>query len=326
MNKNRRVWLGIILSGVALYLAFRQVELAQVYSAFARANYWAVGAAMGIQLLTMLVIAGRWRQLFIIPPKVLNLLRTLLIAQLVNVILPIRLGVLVRAYLVGKEACMSKTLVLGTIVSEKVFDSLAFVLLFVTVLPFVAPDWFNLSALPTSSVIFLALLPVMILITWRRRQLIQLVRALLKYMPGEQRFSLVKRFETILDGLGPLQEGRRILSLWGSTLLIMFLGALVNVAVMRAFGIDVPWVAAFFLLAVLQMGSRIPVPLGGMGVFQYLCVKALSFFGVDANLALSYGFMLHFVVFVPGSLLGALGLYQMHESLSMLKHEAEERV
>ena len=64
---------------------------------------------------------------------------------------------------------------------------------------------------------------------------------------------------------------------------------------------------------------------GGMGIFQYVCVNALSFFALDANLALSFGFMLHFVVFVPGSLLGALGLYQVHESLSTLKHEAEEQ-
>jgi len=241
------------------------------------------------------------------------------------VILPVRLGVLIRAYLVGKEAHISKVLVFSTILVEKVFDSLVFVLLFVTVLPFVAPDWFLWSAIPTSTGLFFALFPAMVLVTWQRRRLMQFARVMLKYMPWEQRFSLSLRFETVLDGLTPLQGGRRILSLWGWTLLLTLMGALVNVVVMRAFDIQVSIVAAFFLLAVLQMGSRIPAPLGGMGVFQYLCVKALSFFGVDANLALSFGFMLHFVVFVPGSLLGALGLYQMHESLSTLKHEAEEQ-
>jgi len=309
---HRRIWVGLILSGVALFLTLRQVETAQVLTAFARANYALVGLAVGVQLLALWAIAGRWRHFFQEAPGLWGLLRALLIAQLANVALPVRLGVLVRAYLVGVEAGISKALVLGTVLAEKVFDSLMLVLLFVTVMPFVAPAWFRWSALPMSTGLFLVLFPVMLLVTLWRRQLIQMVRPLLGYVPGAQRFALAQRFEAIVAGLSPLHGLGRIAALWGWTLLISGLGAVVNGVVMAAFDIQVPFVAAFFLLVVLQMGARIPAPLGGIGVFQYLCVEALSFFDVDANLSLSFGFMLHFVVFVPGSLLGALGLYRMH--------------
>ena len=52
----------------------------------------------------------------------------------------------------------------------------------------------------------------------------------------------------------------------------------------------------------LQIGSKVlPVaPLGGIGIFQYICMEALSLVQVDRDLALSFGFILQFVVFVPG--------------------------
>ena len=321
-----QVWVGLVLSGLALWLALRQVEIVEVLAAFSKANYSLIGIAIVVQLFVLWMIAGRWRLLFETKPTWLSLLRSLLIAQLVNVVLPVRLGMFIRVYLVGKAEHISKAIVLGTILVEKTFDSLMFGLLFVLVIPFVAPDWFQWSALPTSTGLFVVLFPALVLMTLRRHWLLKFVHSLSRYLPWEKRFSFSLRIKKMLEGISPLQGFSSIVVLWGWTLLITVFGAVVNLVIMRAFDIQVPVIAAFFLLAVLQMGSRIPAPLGGMGVFQYLCVKALSFFGVDANLALSFGFMLHFVIFVPGSLLGALGLYQMHESLSTLKHEAEEQV
>ena len=79
------------------------------------------------------------------------------------------------------------------------------------------------------------------------------------------------------------------------------------------------------LLVALQIGGKaLPVaPLGGIGIFQYIC-NGSPFFGVDRGLGLSLAFVLHFVVFVPGSILGALALYRAHLSLRRLKQEAVE--
>lgn len=319
-----QVWGGLILSGLALVLALRQVEILEVLSAFSKANYSLIVIGILVQLFVLWMIAGRWRQLFEKKLSLVGLLRSLLIAQLVNVVLPVRLGMLIRVYLVGRAEHMSKAIVLGTILLEKMFDSLMFGLLFVLVIPFVAPGWFQWSALPTSTGLFVVLFPALVLVTFRRHWLLKCIQSASRYFPWEKRFSLSLRVEKMMEGISPLQGFSSIVGLWIWTLLITAFGAGVNLIIMRAFGIQVPIIAAFFLLAVLQMGSRIPAPLGGIGIFQYLCVKGLSFFSVDANLALSFGFMLHFVVFVPGSLLGALGLYQMHESLSALKREVEE--
>ena len=90
------------------------------------------------------------------------------------------------------------------------------------------------------------------------------------YIPGEHRLGLSRRLETVIEGLSPLQGLGNMMVLWGWTLLIAALGILVNYVVMQAFDIVLSPIAAVFLLIALQMGSRVPGLLGGIGVFQYI--------------------------------------------------------
>ena len=172
----------------------------------------------------------------------------------------------------------------------------------------------------------MAVFPVMVLVTYQRRWVLRLVRAGVDRVPWADRIGLVQKFEAGLEGLAGLRGWSPLVSLWIWTLGIAGLGMLVNYTVLGAFGMQVPFVAAFVLFVSLQIGSKVlPVaPLGGIGIFQYICVEALALFDVDRGLALSFGFMLHFVVFVPGSVLGVLALYRTHLSLRGLKEQVEE--
>jgi glycosyltransferase 2 family protein len=304
MMKRGHVWLGAGISAVALVLAFRQVDLGQMGAALARVDYGLVVAAAGIQLLVMGAMAGRWGLLFRERPPFGRLLSALLIAQLANGVIPVRLGMFVRAYLVAREGGQSKITVFTTVVAEKVFDSLAFVLLFAV------------------------LLPVLVLVTYQRHRVLRLVRGLMRRVPRVEKMGLVQKFEAGLEGLARLRGGSTLARLWGWTLVIVGLGVLVNFAVLRAFAAPVPWGAAVFLLVALQIGGKVlpAAPLGGIGVFQYICVEALALFGVNEALALSYGFVLHFVVFVPGIVLGGLALYRTQFSLRRLQEEAQDSI
>ena len=311
---------------VALFLAFRQVDAGKMAVALAQANYLLIAAAAGLQLLVIGAIAGRWGLLFRQRPGFSRLVSSLLIAQLANGVIPLRLGMLVRAFLVGKEEGQSKIAVFATVVAEKVFDSLAFVLVFAAILPAFAPDWFRWSSLRLSTGLFVAVFPAMVLVTYQRQRVLRLVRAVLARAPWTERIGLLQKFEAGLEGLARLRGRSTLALLWVWTLAIAGLGILVNYSVMCAFAIEAPWVAAVFLLVALQIGGKVlpAAPLGGIGIFQYICMEALAFLGVDRGLGLSFAFVLHFVVFVPGSILGALALYRANFSLRRLKQEAVE--
>jgi hypothetical protein len=54
-------------------------------------------------------------------------------------------------------------------------------------------------------------------------------------------------------------------------------------------------------------------------VFHYLSVVTLGLFGVEKELALSYGVLLHLVTYLPPSLLGVVYLGRSGYSLSQLR-------
>ena len=58
---------------------------------------------------------------------------------------------------------------------------------------------------------------------------------------------------------------------------------------------------------------------GSIGVFHYLSVLTLGLFGVEHELALGYGVLLHLVTYLPPSLLGLVYLGRSGYSLSRLR-------
>lgn len=321
----RSLWVGLLLSGLALLLAFRQVDMARLGHAVAQANYGLVAVAAGLHLLAVAAMATRWGLLFRRRPPMTQLARALLVAHLANAVLPVRVsGMFVRAFLIGRQRPEGRVAVFATVVAEKVLDSLAMVLLAAAVLPLLAPGWLEWSSLRLSTTFLAALFPVMLLMTYQRERLLRFLRGAVAWLPGAARLGLMGRLEAGLAGLSGLQGRSTVAMLWLWTLVIVGLGVLANDAVLAALRIPVPMSAAVLVLVALQIGNRVvPVaPLGGIGVFQFICTEALALFGVDRELGLSYGFVLHFAVFGPGILLGAAALYLEHCSLRRLREEA----
>lgn len=324
LRSTLRLWLGAFFSAAGLILALRNVDYARVFEALGRTNYILVFLALGTQLLVIGAIALRWRLLFPQKPRLTKLFSVLLIAQLSNTVLPVKFGLLLRAYLLGEIETIDKITVFSTVVVEKVFDALMLLLVFMTLIPLVPlPNWIESSGVVASGALFVALCLMLVLTAHQKDRVQRLVNQGLALVPGLDRWKLASRVNSILDALEPLRQGRVNLALWGWTGLIWALGALVNYLVILAFGIPVSLVAALFLLVVLQVGTRVPSSLGGIGVFQYLCVLALSVFAVDRSLALSYGFVLHLVVIMPGSLLGSLYLWRENRELQRLEATVE---
>jgi glycosyltransferase 2 family protein len=318
--------LGAAVSVAALVLALREVEFDQVVANLATADYRVVVVAAALQLTVTLALARRWQQLFRVHPSLPGLVSALFVAQLANVVMPLRLGMLVRTYLVARAEGISKVTTLATVGAEKVFDSLVLLLLCVSLLPIFAPQWLHWWTIGPRAAAAAVLVLAIFLATRYRRFLLRLCTQLIESFPWLRRISLARRLEAGLEGLAGLQGVRPAASLSVWSLVIAALGVCVNFAIMLAFGVQAPFIAAVVLLVALQLGSRLlpAAPLGGIGVFQFICMETLALFGVSEDQGLGVGIGLHLVVLVPGSILGALSLYRMQWSLGSLEQEIEE--
>jgi uncharacterized protein (TIRG00374 family) len=272
-----------------------------------KANYSLLAVALGTVLLTTLAKAARWRLLFPAEygrPRLSKLFSVLVIGQTVNALLPARLGEIARAYLIGKIEGVDKALALSTVIVEKALDALMLLLLAAFLFLFMPlPDWLGRSGILISgllaAVVGLVIVGV-VRIKWIQNCSERIAR----------RFNLQRRLVTITAALTTLCRRDVAVPLVSWSVLVWALAALTNYVTFLALGIKAPFLAALFLLAALHLGVAVPSSPGRIGVFHYVCVLSLSLFSVDRSLAMSYGLVLHLIVFMPMMSLGAWFLWK----------------
>jgi len=77
----------------------------------------------------------------------------------------------------------------------------------------------------------------------------------------------------------------------------------------------VPAEAALLLQGIIGFGVAVPSTPGYIGVFETATLLTLSVYGVDPNLAASYGLTYHLTTFLPITLLGLWSLSRLHLGL-----------
>src|SRR5690348_14652290 len=110
-------YLGIIITLLFVGLLAWKIDLHEVGTALAQANYVWVIPAVCCTLLSYVLRTLRWRIILrpIRPLGFRTLLPVLMIGFMANNLLPARMGELVRAYALGRKTGLSKSLGLATI-------------------------------------------------------------------------------------------------------------------------------------------------------------------------------------------------------------------
>jgi len=297
------------LSAIGAVLIARAIEPERLARALAGMEVGWVGAAIIITLAAYFARERRW--LVLLRPLAFHhttVLRALLTGQLLNLLLPIRMGDVVRSILVGREPGGSFARVFGSVLIEKAWDWLALcVLVFIVAWAAPLPDWFLtparsiglLAALILSGFMAAAIIPE----RWISSGLIRLDRALAG-LPASWRSFTLNNLQRLFDSLTVLRRRDTVVRAAGWTAIIWALGAAINYAVQRAFGID-SWTAAMTLLAVLMIGIALPPSIAALGVFEGLTMLTLGIFDIPLETALAVGLVLHLVVVVPLSISAA---------------------
>lgn len=320
-----QIWLGLLLGIAALYLAARSFDLAALSRALGGVRTSFVALTVVTSLLTPVLKAMRWRWLFDPQRPALGVVRLaslIVIGQAVNFYVPGRWGELVRAYLTGEEAQVSKWFVLGTLAAEKLVDLVVLAVLVVALIPFVVlPD--ALAVRVDALVLAAAAVTVIALaLLGGRSAWLRLAERALRILPPPAAAQWRKRIEAGLDGLATLGRPRAAAAVWVWTLLFWMLAAITNLVLLLAFDLPPSATMALLVLAVLQGGVAVPSTPGKIGVFQLLCVLALSVFGVPEATGLAYGLVLHVVVVGGVTVWAALALWQRSLNLRRLARAA----
>lgn len=310
-----RVGGGIVLSGVFLYLALRNVDFRGVWETLAGANFLFVGLTLVNVAINTIAKGVRWQTLLGVGGRAIPL-RTILslhlVGQMLNKVVPARAGDFTRAYVVGGMG-PGRVFALGTVVLEKLLDMISYLLLFfLLVILIPLPTWVSDSLFVLSAITFVALVFTIVLL-YRRDWFLKIVEAITTWLPSHIQEAIQSRAQSGLSSLDILQRREDRFRLIGWSAFIWFTAVLNNVLTFLALGISLerPLVAGLLILVALQVGISLPAVPGNIGIFQYICVLVLGLFGVGETVAFSYGVLLHAIVMLPTTLIGVVLFWKM---------------
>ncbi|HLF27041.1 MAG TPA: lysylphosphatidylglycerol synthase transmembrane domain-containing protein [Anaerolineae bacterium] len=298
--------MGLLVSAAGIGLVVQDIDPARLGLALRDADpAWML---VGLLVIGLSFVARMRRWAVLLQPhryRGTTVMAALLVGQVLNFLLPLRAGDVIRSAALGRAPGSSFERVLGSVAVEKVWDWLTLTLLVLSIALIVPlPDWFVGPAWAFGVIAVMLVLGLGLVLLQRRRGL-AVVERLTGWLPSKWQVSLLERTIRLLDGMESL---RRRDAMWRAaswSMLIWLLGIALNMVIMRAFGID-SWPAAMALMAVLMVGVALPPSIAALGIFEALTVLTLGVFGVPSETALAIGVTLHVIIFVPPIITGSL--------------------
>lgn len=299
-----RAALGVAISAVALVLVVKSVDLGAAWEVLRGAAPQWVVLLVGFVVVDVVLRAFRWRAL-LAPVEAVPIratLSSLLVGYLANNVLPARLGELVRSHDLGERTGVSRSTILGTIVVERVVDTVVVVAIAAIAILVLSVRGVVASAVLVGLAVT-ALLVVAIGLGIAAHRL-----------PGADRLrAFVAQWPRVHDAIRRLRAGLRVASdvrtmgiavllsvgSWSATVLAFAAAA-------QAIGIQPTMGQAALLAAGTNLATAIPAAPGYVGTFELAAVTIGASVGIAAEPTLAFAVLVHATTLLLTSAGGAV--------------------
>jgi len=351
--KSGKFWIGIAISALFLYVAFRGIDFQALLNVISRVNPWWILAAIGLYIFNLCVRAIRWQYIFrhVKPVKFRGMLEATLVGYFANNVLPMRLGEVARAVYVGQREGCDKSASLGTIAVERIFDVLmAVVVLAITFVVFPFPEevlgeWTEYFKIAGQGFVIVSAVGfiTMFVMVKKRDWTLKLIDRILSFLPDKGRKTAGRLAHSFIDGLAILSSPLELLVLfvltaavWLTNLWPIYVSGLAFAAPGMKFGAE----DQLFLLTAGAVAAAIPASPGFVGTFHFVTKKAVEIIlivkfaeggiaatGIDPALfgewGLSFAVLIHGLYILTTTTSGAIIFMFSGVSFRSLKNEAQ---
>jgi uncharacterized protein (TIRG00374 family) len=312
----RRRWrlaLQALLAGASITLLVWRLDLGDAVRLLPRADFrWALLAVLLFSI-SRVLYAYRWRHFMWRheSPSVLPLTGIFVLANLVNALVPLRAGDVLRIQMSHRRFGVGRSeLTSNVMLTETVLDALAFVLLMLAVLPFLAVPFLSeheVIAIAVAVVVAFLALVVLARIAaragaggappdWVRRAL---GRRLSAWVPG------------VLEGFASLRSWRRTGLVIAISLAIRLLEAGVFWTIGLAFALDLP--PAAYVVVMVAVGLVVTMPLvpWNIGTYEVAVTEVAVLLGADRGVASAFAVGSHVLLLVWMAVTAAVAMRAM---------------
>ena len=312
---------GLALSALLLWLAFRDVNWHEVVAAVRQANIALVVLAVLVGNSMFLLRAIRWRPILapVAPGLPIGTLwRATAIGMMANNILPARIGELVRAYALSRETTVTFSAAFASLVVDRVFDAVVVLLLLVLslfdasfpastlILGRPIANWAG-SGVIALVVVTLAIYAIVVF----PDRLIGLYEIFARRVAPrfEERGRVMLR--SFAEGLSVFRHLWHFLAVFFWAVAHWLVQALAFWIMFKALGIQASFFAALFVQGAIVLLVSIPSTPGYFGPFEIAAVAGLHLYGIPESLAAAWALSYHILSLIPITL---FGLYYLTRS------------
>ena len=302
---------GGLISLVFLGLLLYQIDLTRTWDALLRARYWLLAPAIAVFFVGVWFRAVRWRYL-LRPLKDIataRLFPVVVVGYTVNDLLPVRVGEIVRAYMVGDKEHLSKLAIVGTIAAERLLDGLT-LLFFAAIATIFLPIEEPLKSLLTGIAgLYIAALAIGFFLCSSASRTEAILGLALRVLPSSIRLRVQEASTLVLHGLSVMSSPR-----WfGAAALFSMLSWITEgtffYLVGLAFDIQQPLTVYILAMAAANLATSLPSSQAGIGPFEYFCALVFIQFGTPPDVAAAYTIVVHAALIVPIVLPGLIYLW-----------------
>jgi len=280
-----------------LWYVFRDIDFQEVKNELYRVQWWWVGVSVGLNLLSQLVRAYRWKTLFIplkYNPKVYNLFLAILILAFTNQVIP-RGGEVARLGVVNKYEKVPFSKLFGIALIERLTDFIILILIFIILLIWQFPLIKNIVALPQINMQDFSILRI----AWITAAVIAGLLILYFII---KKFNLLRKFKSkIQKAKQDLKEGFTsiyhiknkpvylvqsvlIYAIWLVMLYVLFFAYPPTE--------NLSFKAAAFTFGLATLAFLLPIQ-AGMGAWHFVVIQCLLLFGIQTDVGKIFALMAH---------------------------------
>ncbi|HOC60070.1 MAG TPA: lysylphosphatidylglycerol synthase transmembrane domain-containing protein [Smithellaceae bacterium] len=307
---NKKLVFGILLGIVLIFFSVRGIDFHETLSHLKKISPGYVFLSLFFIIFMQVLRSYRWG--VILEPmekiKQIPLFSVTSVGFLAIIAIPARIGELARPYLIAQKSSIKMSSALGTIIVERVLDSLAVLTITIAVLILQdLPSW-----MIKSGILFFILTLIMIVcisgLVWRRETAVAIIERMLKLLPSGLARKVRHALDHFIDGFQVITDVKRLLYLFLLSTLVWLVDVAAIYALLLAFGMDLPLLASFVVMVILIAGIAIPAAPGFVGNWHYACILGLSLFSVAKPEAFSFALVYHFLAIAPVIVLGIVFL------------------
>jgi glycosyltransferase 2 family protein len=344
--------IGSLLSTATLYLAFRNVPLADLLAYLKVINYWWLLPTTAMVVATFVLRTFRWQIILKDAGKIgyWQAFHPLMIGFMMNCILPGRIGELARPVILKKERGIALTTGVATVVTERIFDIVVLISLLallsgtITSQPNLDRSYFGLHlnshtlvaaawGMIRLSIALLIFIAIILFKTSREfvKRIISSIAhhiafgnaGMLRRTEGLAGF-VIKIIENFAAGLAMVRKPRRLLACTGLTLLIWATTALSYLVFSKGCpGVQLSLLELTTVMVVICFFIALPSVPGFWGLWEAAGVFALALFGVTEKDALGFTLVNHAAQLFPVIALGLVSALLTSVNIWQLSHSNE---